>query len=125
MRTTAPFIASTRTRPGTSLNAPHVQSFPEQSERVYEEEVREEFRTWPSQPYAAEPASEAMDSLEREVADLRSEVREISRKVDLSLSTARQQQSSSMKSEEIEKMERLKKELQELKALLEQLRKEK
>jgi len=66
-----------------------------------------------------------MDSLEREVADLRSEVREISRKVDLSLSTARQQQSSSMKSEEIEKMERLKKELQELKALLEQLRKEK
>jgi len=92
--------------------------------QIFEEEIREEFRTWPSGDYAVETAGPAMEALEREVADLRNEVRELSRKIDLSLSPARQQQSH-VTSEDAEKMERLKKELRELKALLVQLRKEK
>lgn len=92
--------------------------------QVFEEEIREEFRTWPSRLDAGEAGSAGLDALEREVADLRNEVRELSRKIEFSLSSARQQQSG-VKAEEIEKMERLKKELRELKALLEQLRKEK
>ena len=92
--------------------------------QVFEEEIREEFRTWPSGDYAVETAGPAMEALEREVADLRNEVRELSRKIEFSLSSARQQQNG-VKSEGAEKVERLKKELRELKALLEQLRKEK
>jgi hypothetical protein len=93
--------------------------------QVFEQEIREEFRTWPSGDYAVETGGPAMDALEREVADLRNEARELSRKIEFSLSGAQKQRQSVVKAEEIEKMERLKKELRELKALLEQLRKEK
>jgi predicted RNase H-like nuclease (RuvC/YqgF family) len=92
---------------------------------VFEEEIREEFRTWPSQTYAVEAAGPAMDALEREVAELRNEVKELSRKIDLSLSSAQKQQESDIRSGVAEKMERLKQELRELKALLEQLKREK
>jgi hypothetical protein len=90
--------------------------------QIFEEEIREELRTWPSQ--ASVDAGPAMDALEREVADLRSEVRELSRKIELSLPAASQRQSG-VSAETAEKMEKLKQELRELKALLEQLRKEK
>jgi len=93
--------------------------------QVFEEEIREEFRAWPSGDYAVETAGPAMEALEREVADLRNEVRELSRKIESSLSSAQKQKESGVKSEDAEKMERLKKELRELKALLEQLKKEK
>jgi len=89
--------------------------------QVFEEEIREEFRTWPSQ--AGVDAGPAMDALEKGVADLRDEMRELARKIELALPTPRQQ-ASGVSAETAEKMEKLKQELRELKALLEQLKKD-
>jgi len=108
-----------RTVDGGFRRLRRVESPPAQ---VFEKEIREEFRAWPSQDSV--DASPAQDTLEREVASLRSEVRELARKIELSLPAARQQ-ASGVSADTAEKMERLKQELRELKALLEQLKKEK
>ena len=105
--------------------APYVQNQAQPNAQVFEEEIREEFRTWPSRLDAGEPAAAGLEALESEIADLRIEVRNLSRKIDLSLSEAQKRQESGIRTGDAEKMGRLKQELRELKALLEQLRKEK
>jgi len=106
-------------------SVPYVQNQAQPNAQVFEEEIREEFRTWPSRLDAGEPAAAGLEALESEIADLRIEVRNLSRKIDFSLSEAQKRQESGIRSGDAEKMGRLKQELRELKALLEQLRKEK
>lgn len=100
---------------------PAAQNFYPSQPQVFEEEIREEFRTWNgNSAESMGSGSSEIESLRSEISELRAEVRELSEKIS-GLSGGTQQ--SGLKSEDAEKLEKLKKELRELKTLLEEFRK--
>lgn len=94
-------------------------------QQVFEEEIIEEFRTWPEQ---AEDHTKAvgsrLDAMEREISDVKIMLARLSEEI-----ASFQGKASSLNekegpnSEELEKIVKLKKELVELRALLEEFRK--
>jgi predicted RNase H-like nuclease (RuvC/YqgF family) len=101
--------------------SPHVQNSAQTNMQVFEEEIREEFRSWDSSSGSeAKFGSPEIFALENEISEIKEMVRNIAEKISFPSATGRE---SRQKTPDTEKVEALKKELKELKALLEQFRK--
>lgn len=104
---------------------PPVRNFKEPVQQAFEEEIIEEFRTWPEQAENhTNLVSSRLDAMEREISDIKVMLARLSDEIASFQGKAGSlNEKEASNGEELEKIVKLKKELIELRALLEEFRK--